>query len=175
MHSNQKRTCKHGFDDLNLNTDEEKLLSAFRQFHSLKPPEMAFEGITRSDVRVLWQLYSYLQHHAEENGMPVSELSESSHMMKAAISRSLKQLEEAKLVVRLQSAEDRRFTKVSLTPAGNRKIKIVIAQTQRLFDLVSERLPVAEIDQITSGLTTLYEVISDSIDQLNAESSSKKN
>lgn len=175
MHSNEKKTCKHCFDDLNLNTDEERLLHAFRQFHSLKPPEMAFDGLARSDVRVLWQLYSYLQHHAEENGMPVSELSESSHMMKAAISRSLKQLEEAKLVVRLQSAEDRRFTKVSLTPEGNRKIKIVIAQTQRLFDLVSERLPVAEIDQITSGLTTLYEVISDSIDQLNAESSSKKN
>ena len=175
MHSNQKGTCKHGFDDLNLNTDEERLLYAFRQFHSLKPPEMAFEGITRSDVRVLWQLYSYLQHHAEENGMPVSELSESSHMMKAAISRSLKQLEQEKLIIRLQNTEDRRFTKVSLTPEGSRKIKLVIAQTQRLFDLVSERLPVEEIDQITSGLTKLYEVISDSIDQLNAESHSKRN
>ena len=175
MHGNQKNTCKHGFDDLNLNSDEERLLLAFRQFHSLRPPEMAFDGLARSDVRVLWQIYSYLQHHAEENGMPVSELSESSHMMKAAISRSLKQLEQKKLIIRLQNSEDRRFTKVSLTPEGIQKIMIVIAQTQRLFDIVSERLPVAEIDQITAGLTKLYEVISDSIDQLNAESLPKKN
>lgn len=92
-------------------------------------------------------------------------------MMKAAISRSLKELERQGCILRIQDPDDRRYTLALLTQPGKEKITQILEQTQRMFDLIVERLPVEEIDKIVDGLNKLYQAVSDSMAQMNSENS----
>jgi DNA-binding MarR family transcriptional regulator len=155
--------------ELKINPDEERLLHAFRQFHTMKPPEMASCGLTKSDIRILIQISSYIQKHPDETGISASLIAKSTHMMKAAVSRSLKQLEASEYVIRIQDPNDRRYTLVSITDSGKEKTAHIMSSTQKLFDLITERLSSEEIDQIVNDLDRLYLAITDSISQMDAE------
>lgn len=175
-HSDHAGGSEKGFfeRELKINPDEERLLHAFRQFHTMKPPEMAACGMARSDIRILFQIYSYMQNHKSENGISASMISEKTHMMKAAVSRSLKQLEEQGSILRIPDPSDRRYTLVSITDSGKERIAGILSSAQRLFDLISERLPSDEIDKIVNGLDRLYQAVSDSIDQMESEKNQSK-
>ena len=155
--------------ELKVNPDEERLLHAFRQFHTMKPPEMASCGLARSDIRILFQIYSYMQKHKAEIGISASIISQKTHMMKAAVSRSLKQLEKQGYILRVPDPGDRRYTIVSMTDSGEEKITEILSSTQRLFDLISERIPTNEINNNVKDLDRLYQAISESIDQMESE------
>ena len=172
MNHDEGRSGKGFFEsEIHLTAEEERLLRAFRQFHTMKSPETAACGMNRSEIRVLMQIHSYMQKHPDEEGMPVSTLSENSHMMKAAISRSLKELERQGCILRIQDPDDRRYTLALLKQPGKEKITQILEQTQRMFDLIVERLPVEEIDKIVDGLNKLYQAVSDSMAQMNSENS----
>lgn len=168
---NSSDSSEKGFleQELKVNPDEERLLHAFRQFHTMKPPEMASCGLARSDIRILFQIYSYVKKHEAENGISASMISQKTHMMKAAVSRSLKQLEKQGCILRVPDPNDRRYTLVSITDSGEEKITEILSSTQRLFDLISERLPTNEITNILKALDRLYQAMSESIDQMESE------
>ncbi len=67
---------------------------------------------------MLERLHYAIQQRGAGDAIPVSALAEQTRMLPAAVSRSLRQLEDAGLAERIPDPEDHRRTLVRLTPAG---------------------------------------------------------
>jgi DNA-binding MarR family transcriptional regulator len=106
---------------------EETLLQQItRTYYELLPAFEQHMGMTRARWHLLKQLFYYdplsqtaLQRRAGVDG--------------AAITRQMKQLEQAKLVARRADPRDNRFTLVSLTPAG-RELVAELLERRALFE-----------------------------------------
>lgn len=67
---------------------------------------------------MLERLHYAIQQRGAGDAIPVSALAEQTRTLPAAVSRSLRQLEDAGLAERIPDPEDHRRTLVRLTPAG---------------------------------------------------------
>lgn len=67
---------------------------------------------------MLERLHYAIRQRGAGDAIPVSALAEQTRMLPAAVSRSLRQLEDAGLAERIPDPEDHRRTLVRLTPAG---------------------------------------------------------
>ena len=72
----------------------------------------------RGQFFMLERLHYAIQQRGAGDAIPVSALAEQTRMLPAAVSRSLRQLEDAGLAERIPDPEDHRRTLVRLTPAG---------------------------------------------------------
>ena len=82
-----------------------------RTFYELLPAFERHMGVTRARWHLLKQLFS-------EDQLSQTELQQRAGVDGAAVTRQMKQLEEAGVVARRVDPRDNRFTLVSLTPQG---------------------------------------------------------
>jgi DNA-binding MarR family transcriptional regulator len=86
-----------------------------RTYYELLPAFERYMGMTRSRWHLLKQLFS-------EDQLSQTALQQRAGVDGAAVTRQMKQLEEAGLVVRRVDPRDNRFTLVSLTPEGRQLV-----------------------------------------------------
>src|SRR5262245_12001524 len=86
-----------------------------RTYYEILPAFERYMGVTRARWHLLKQLSS-------EEFLSQSALQQRAGVDGAAVTRQMKQLEEAGIVARRVDPEDNRFTLVSLTPEGRRLV-----------------------------------------------------
>ena len=85
---------------------------------------------------------------AASDGIPVRTIAEDMIVREPDISRLVDRLEEAGLVERRRSTEDRRVVRVRVTRAGIAKAKSLIAPLAELYDAQLGHLSVKQLDTI---------------------------
>jgi len=114
---------------------------ANRAFQRLLERRMAPHGVTRGQwyfLRVLW----------EQDGLSQRELSSRVGMMEPTTVIALRGMEKAGLIRRVRSADDRRVTKVHLTPKARRLRERLLQVSQSVNDQATEGIEPAEVDRI---------------------------
>src|SRR5690242_11655403 len=106
---------------------EETLLQQItRTYYELLPAFEQHMGMTRARWHLLKQLFS-------EDSLSQTALQLRAGVDGAAVTRQMKQLEEARMVTRRVDPRDNRFTLVSLTPAGRQLVSGLI-ERRALFE-----------------------------------------
>lgn len=109
-----------------------------RLYHIVTPVFEQYVGVSVARWRLLTQLY--------RNGpLNQSELQQRVQIDPAAITRQVKQLEEAGLVERRPSPSDNRFTVVTLTPQGQALAETAHQRRDAFDDLIMHGLSATEI------------------------------
>jgi DNA-binding MarR family transcriptional regulator len=111
---------------------------ANRAFQRLLERRISPHGVTRGQwyfLRVLW----------EEDGLSQRELSARVGMMEPTTVIALRGMEKAGLIRRVRSADDRRVTKVHLTPKAKRLRDRLLRISQSVNDQGAEGVDAAEL------------------------------
>jgi len=111
---------------------------ANRAFQRLLEKRISPHGVTRGQwyfLRVLW----------EEDGLSQRELSARVGMMEPTTVIALRGMEKAGLIRRVRSADDRRVTKVHLTPKAKRLRDRLLRISQSVNDQGAEGVDAAEL------------------------------
>ena len=115
---------------------------ANRAFQRLLERRISPHGVTRGQwyfLRVLW----------EEDGLSQRELSARVGMMEPTTVIALRGMEKAGLVRRARSAEDRRITRVHLTPKARRLRDRLLQISQGVNDQGAEGIDAAELGAVS--------------------------
>jgi MarR family transcriptional regulator, organic hydroperoxide resistance regulator len=111
---------------------------ANRAFQRLLERRISPHGVTRGQwyfLRVLW----------EEDGLSQRELSERVGMMEPTTVIALRGMERSGLIRRVRSADDRRITRVHLTPKTRRLRALLLQISQGVNDQAGESIEPAEL------------------------------
>ena len=113
---------------------------ANRAFQRLLEKRIAPHGVTRGQwyfLRVLW----------EEDGLSQRELSARVGMMEPTTVIALRSMEKAGLIRRVRSADDKRVTRVHLTPKARRMRSRLLQISQGVNDQGATGIDPAELDR----------------------------
>ena len=121
---------------------------ANRAFQRLLERRVSPHGVTRGQwyfLRVLW----------EQDGLSQRELSARVGMMEPTTVGALRGMEKAGLVRRVRGAEDRRVTRVHLTPKARRMRERLLEISQGVNDQGAEGIDPAELVQFRRAITRM--------------------
>jgi DNA-binding MarR family transcriptional regulator len=123
---------------------------ANRAFQRLLERRIAPHGVTRGQwyfLRVLW----------EEDGLSQRELSARVGMMEPTTVIALRGMEKAGLVRRARSTDDKRVTRVHLTPKARRLRERLLKLSQGVNDQGAEGIDAAELAQFRRVVARMTE------------------
>lgn len=89
--------------------------------------------------------------------MKMTELTQVLEMSKGNLTYHVDRMEEAGLLRRAPSQEDRRSTYIELTPGGKAAYDAVIDELRGRLAQLAQRIPAGELDTILAGLSLLME------------------
>lgn len=125
---------------------EESLLQQItRTYYELLPAFEQHMGVTRARWHLLKQLFS-------EDQLSQAALQQRAEVDGAAVTRQMKQLEEAGIVARRVDPRDNRFTLVALTPAGRQLVSKLMEQRAAFEARVMAGVEPSEIAMMQRGL-----------------------
>jgi DNA-binding MarR family transcriptional regulator len=129
-----------------MTPDESLLQQITRTYYELLPAFEQHMGVTRARWHLLKQLCS-------EDQLSQTALQQRAEVDGAAVTRQMKQLEEAGVVTRRVDPRDNRFTLVALTPAG-RQLVAGLMERRAVFEAqVLAGLDPSEIAIMQRGLS----------------------
>lgn len=103
------------------------------------------------------KLIDLIYHKSKEDKVKVSDLSSHMNQTMPSITRSLKAMEEMKLVKKENSPKDKRIVYVSLTDKGNEIYKKYV---KTYYSLLSKRLSIykdSDLEQMIHMINLIYE------------------
>lgn len=103
------------------------------------------------------KLIDLIYHKSKEDKVKVSDLSSHMNQTMPSITRSLKAMEEMKLVKKENSPKDKRIVYVSLTDKGNDNYKKYV---KTYYSLLSKRLSIykdSDLEQMIHMINLIYE------------------
>ena len=104
-------------------------------------------GMTRNEWRILAVLAMHLAIN-DKGKISAKDICAFTKLDKMPVSRALKQLEKASLVVRQQSTSDMRFTHFSLTPKGVERYQVIVPKVRAAEQQVLQLLTSEEQEQL---------------------------
>lgn len=105
----------------------------------------ANSGVPFAEYATLMHIFRLSQDDDAIAGVRVMKIKEHSHVSLPAVSQQLRSLEEKGLVRRNTTAEDRRVTLVSLTPAGQKILDHVRTGTDAVLEELVQNIGEANI------------------------------
>jgi len=105
----------------------------------------ANSGVPFAEYATLMHIFRLSQDDDAMAGVRVMKIKEHSHVSLPAVSQQLRSLEEKGLVRRNTTAEDRRVTLVSLTPAGQKILEHVKTGTDAVIEEIVLKVGEANI------------------------------
>ena len=102
-------------------------------------------GVPFAEYATLMHIFRLSQDDDAIAGVRVMKIKEHSHVSLPAVSQQLRSLEEKGLVQRNTTAEDRRVTLVSLTPAGQKILDHVRTGTDAVLEELVQNIGEANI------------------------------
>lgn len=102
-------------------------------------------GVPFAEYATLMHIFRLSQDDDAIAGVRVMRIKEHSHVSLPAVSQQLRSLEEKGLVQRNTTAEDRRVTLVSLTPAGQKILDHVRKGTDAVLEELVQKIGEANI------------------------------
>ena len=105
----------------------------------------ANSGVPFAEYATLMHIFRLSQDDDAMAGVRVMKIKEHSHVSLPAVSQQLRSLEEKGLVQRNTTAEDRRVTLVSLTPAGQKILDHVRTGTDAVLEELVQNIGEANI------------------------------
>ena len=130
-----------------------ELFRSLHQFSKLKMRTIA-AGVSQSDFMTLMMIQ---KGNKKNGGITISELAKKLHVLASAMSRTLKGLEDRKLVERVTRKDDRRNTYVHLTKQGEELLCKIQQNLDDFMETVIEKVGEEDILQLVSCLDKLYE------------------
>ena len=126
---------------------EETLLQQItRTYYELLPAFEQHMGVTRARWHLLKQLFS-------EDQLSQTALQQRAGVDGAAVTRQMKQLEEAGIVIRRADPRDNRFTLVALTPTGRQLVSGLLERRAVFEAQVMAGIEPSEIAIMQRGLS----------------------
>lgn len=111
------------------------------QFHA----RVNAAGLRIPEWRVLATLH-------DREAMTIGHLAEITLLTQPTLTRVVARLEDCGLVLRRSEPEDRRITRVSITPAGREKVQPLIERAKAHEAQVLSGYPEAEVETLKAGL-----------------------
>ena len=115
---------------------KEQLIKAMLHSKKMLMITTAGSGVPFAEIGILMHIFHLSLKDKTGDGVRVMKIKDQTHVSLPAVSQQLRALEQKGLVERNATAEDRRITLVSLTPAGRE----AITQVNRHTDKVMEEL-----------------------------------
>ena len=138
-----------------------RVLTAMHQFHKL-PLSLLFHDMTKMEAMTLVKIECHNRQKGE-NTLTITELAEKMNVKAPAISRTLKALEDKRLVERTVNQADRRNTHVRLTEPG----KKTLAECERMMDdfagAIVRRMNREDLERLVGYLNELYRISDEEI------------
>ena len=103
----------------------------------------------------------HILRHIHKGAHSVSELADIGHISRPAISQAVDALVNKDLVSRTQSAADRRYVKLELTPDGSALLDAIFGQARQWMKTKLTSLEAGDMQTVMSGLTLLKEAFCD--------------
>lgn len=108
---------------------------------------------------------SCLAEKSEEEGVSVSKIAKEMTVPAAAVSRSIRQLEEKGYIIRSVNQKDRRNTYVSLTPTGRKVLQEADMILTDLARNVLDNMGADNVKQLNSYLIQFYETVREEMEK----------
>ena len=105
----------------------------------------ANSGVPFAEYATLMHIFRLSQDDDANAGVRVMKIKEYSHVSLPAVSQQLRSLEDKGLVERNTTAEDRRVTLVSLTPAGQKILDHIKIGTDAVIEELVQKVGEANI------------------------------
>ena len=138
-----------------------RFLSAMHQFHKLPFGEL-FHDMTKMEAMTLVKIECHNRQKGE-NTLTITELAEKMNVKAPAISRTLKALEDKRLVERTVNQADRRNTHVRLTEPG----KKTLAECEHMMDdfagAIVRKMNREDLERLIGYLNELYRISAEEI------------
>lgn len=138
-----------------------RFLAAMHQFHKLPLGEL-FPDMTKMEAMTLLKIECHNRQKGE-NTLTITELAEKMDVKAPAISRTLKTLEDKRLVERKVNQADRRNTHVKLTEFG----KKTLAEYENIMDdfarAIVRRMNRENLERLVVYLNELYRISNEEI------------
>ena len=152
-----------------MESDEFVLLDHMRRFRQLQIQLMGkLYTLSHSEIAVLQEI----QHAGGYAN--VTDMSRALVVSPPAISRTLRQLREKRLVDSRPDENDRRGTYVVMTPQGKEMLQRDMAQRQRFFSAVTQRMGPEQWKQMSELMEQLYESMRLELEQWPADEPERK-
>ena len=101
----------------------------------------------------------HILRHIRRGAHSVSELAVVGRISRPAISQAVDALVNKGHVSRTQSADDRRFVRLELTPDGAELLEAIFGQARQWMKIKLSSLTADELQAVMSGLTLLREAL----------------
>jgi DNA-binding MarR family transcriptional regulator len=101
----------------------------------------------------------HILRHIRRGAHSVSELAVVGRISRPAISQAVDALVNKGHVSRTQSADDRRFVRLELTPDGAELLEAIFGQARQWMKIKLSSLKTNELQAVMSGLTLLREAL----------------
>jgi DNA-binding MarR family transcriptional regulator len=112
---------------------KEQLIKAMIHSKKMLMITTAGSGVPFAEIAMLMHIFHLSSKDSEGCGVRVMKIKDQTHISLPAVSQQLRALEQKGLVERNTTANDRRITLVSLTPAGCEAIKRINEHTDQIL------------------------------------------
>ena len=142
-----------------VSTSEETLQQAIERFWETIPPVWNqirgnVRAIAAESLHISVQQFHILRH-IRKGIRSASELASVSQLSRPAISQSVDVLVERGLITRRQSAQDRRYVELELTPSGTDMLNAIFEENHRWMMQKLASLSQEELGNILLGMKAL--------------------
>ncbi len=117
-----------------------------------------FCSMTRAEFFTAEYIHAYAARHPDEPGVSVSELAALLRIRPPAVSRTIRPLELRGLLKRSEDPQDRRNTRLSLTPEGEAVRAEICARMQRFSAVFAERMSAQELETLVRLLNKTMDI-----------------
>lgn len=144
---------------MNTPAAEKSILAAIDRFWETVPSvwnqvRCSIRAIAAERFDITFEQFHILRH-VSRGVRSVSELAEVKHISRPAISQAVDLLVERGLLTRSQSAGDRRYYALALTPAGQDLLDTIFRHNREWMRQQLAGLSEEEVDTVLRGLDTL--------------------
>lgn len=105
------------------------------------------------------QQWRVLRVLVEQPKLEVAELAQKCVIMQPSVSRILKRLVERGLVQRATSAQDRRYSYISITDTGKDLFQEIAPKSEALYQIITEKFGEDKMEELLSLLQDLAETM----------------
>ena len=137
-----------------------EILEAFQRFHKLNF-SVVFQDMSKGEFITLKAISGCRERcgtDADESRAKVSDVVRRLDVMPPAVSRTLKNLEEKKWIVRTVNSQDRRNMYVELTEEGEKELEKMCRKMSEITERILQKMDQKELQKMIQILHQLYDI-----------------